>query len=386
MMTIVCDERIPGIQDWLGAIATVRALPGNEISRSELVGADALFVRSVTQIDPALLDGTSVKFIGSATAGTDHIDFDGLSGADITIEYAGGSNAPAVCDYVLAALFELGSQQHADPFGLTVGIVGVGHVGGAVEKRLSDLGIETLVSDAPIHDKLMSEGKPSRFIPLHDLLRQVDVLTVHVPLTNATPHPTRHLIGRPELENLNPEAWIFNTSRGYVVDEESLLEAIESGAVSGAVIDTWQDEPSPNCDLVRVGSITTPHIGAYALESKTRATEAIVNAFATWAGKDITTANPARTRTLPLAVPPTDVPDHEFCTSVIRQAYDIGRDHLRMQGMCSFPAEKRTSFFRDLRDTYRFRNEFSSFGADATKLSARHEQLLAGLSIQVLGS
>ncbi|MFV1981528.1 MAG: hypothetical protein ACC655_10275, partial [Rhodothermia bacterium] len=166
-------------------------------------------------------------------------------------------------------------------------------------------------------------------------------------------------------------------------DEKAVIENIESDHLH-AIIDVWAGEPVPNCKLVTSATVATPHIAGYGVESKLRTTETIETALANWAGiSPEGTPGGAASIHLPIAAPGPDASDTVFCASITRQAYDITRDHLHMQGMCSFASESRAEFFRELRDGYRFRNEFSSHSLTGEKLTDRQRQLTFGLGFQV---
>ena len=146
-MKILVDENMPYARELFSRLGEVRAVPGRPIPMEALTDADALMVRSVTKVNEALLGDKAIKFVGTATAGTDHVDQAWLQQADIGFSAAPGCNAIAVVEYVISALLMLAER---DGFALTdrtVGIVGVGNVGGRLQKRLEALGIKTLLCD-----------------------------------------------------------------------------------------------------------------------------------------------------------------------------------------------------------------------------------------------
>lgn len=357
-------------------------MSGDEIDASSLKDANALLIRSVTRVDRNLLDGTPVRFVGTATSGIDHVDVEYLQEAGIQFAHAAGSSSPAVCDYVLAGLFEMAGSESRDLFESTVGIVGVGRIGGLLERRLESLGVKTLLNDPPRADAEAGAGEVPEFISLEDLLSRADIVTLHVPLTDKGPYSTRGLIDRQAFSRMPDGSWIVNTSRGEVIDEDGLADQIESGRMS-AVLDVWDAEPDPNCRLVQAASISTPHIAGYALESKQRAIQSVAGELAAWADASLGTPELPRPQHLPISVPPEDRLDVDFCSEVIKQAYDIGRDHLRMQALCSLPEDQRAEFFRELRDGYRMRNEFTSFTVDEAQLDDRRADLVRAIGMSV---
>jgi erythronate-4-phosphate dehydrogenase len=339
-------------------------------------------VRSVTRVDERLLKGSKVQFVGSATSGIDHIDRPYLERADIVLAHAAGSNAPAVGEYVLTALFEMARQTGTDLFESTIGIVGVGRIGGLLNDRLSKLGIRTLLNDPPRAEAEAGSPDAPAFVSLEEITAESDILTLHVPYTKSGPHPTAGLIGMNELSRMREGAWLINTSRGGVVDEAPLIELLESDDMS-AVIDVWTGEPNPNVDLVRGARIATPHIAGYTIESKARAVRTIADALFDWAEISPSASHAERQRSLPISPPPYDCTDTEFLAIVTRQAYDIARDHLRMQSMSSFVGKQQADFFTELRNSYRMRNEFASFTVASGGLDDRKTQLIRALGMRV---
>jgi erythronate-4-phosphate dehydrogenase len=381
-MLIVVDDQIPGSHECFAELGEVRLVPGDSIETRDISEADALIVRAVTKIDSDLLQGTPVKFVGTATSGVDHIDVSGLQEQGITVAHAAGCNAPAVCDYVLAALFDVAVKTDFDLFGATVGIVGLGNVGSRLLARLEALGVNTIVNDPPKETADATVPDGVSFVGLTDLLASVDIVTLHVPLTATGAHPTAGLIGKSQLDLLKEDAWLINTSRGEVVEEDALTGRINETPLR-TVLDVWANEPTPNCEVVTEATLATPHIAGYGLQSKYRATQSVSKSLAEWAGKSSSKPDLGGHPKLPVATPGPDASDTAFCASITRQAYDIARDHLHMRGMCSFPDEGRTAFFRELRQGYRLRNEFSTYVVAAENLS-RHQTVLAkGLGFQV---
>ena len=204
-MKIVIENRIPFIQGILEPVAQVCYLPADGITPLAVADADALLVRTRTRCNAALLQGSRVRFIGSATIGTDHIDLDWCSTHGIAVANAPGCNAPAVAQWVFAAI-ALWMQRHhiAAPEGLTLGVIGVGHVGSIVARWGRQLGFNVLLNDPPrgIGAQLPSPSVRGRGegwdlqahgCSLDQLLCGSDIVTVHTPLTSTGQWPTWHL-------------------------------------------------------------------------------------------------------------------------------------------------------------------------------------------------
>lgn len=199
-MKILVDENMPYARELFSRLGDVQAVPGRPIPQEALTDADALMVRSVTKVNEALLSGKAIKFVGTATAGTDHVDQAWLQQAGIGFSAAPGCNAIAVVEYVFSALLMLAER---DGFALadrTVGIVGVGNVGGRLQKRLEALGIKTLLCDPPRADR----GDEGDFRSLDELVQQADVLTFHTPLFKDGPYKTLHLADEALISRLQP--------------------------------------------------------------------------------------------------------------------------------------------------------------------------------------
>ena len=292
---IVADDAIAQVAEAFGDLGRLRMLPGREIDRDALVDADVLLVRTVTRVDAALLRGTPVRFVGSATAGLDHVDRPALSALGVELAHAPGCNAIAVAEMVLAALATLhlrgiGPFPPAGP----VGVVGLGAIGRRLTARLRALGTAVLVCDPPLARTRVAEDEidpvlsasiaHERFVALPELLATCPVVTLHVPLHETGSDPTRHLLDAAGLARLAPGAIVINTSRGGVLDDAALLRWVLDGRGT-AVLDVWEDEPAPAQALVDAVAIATPHVAGYSLEGKLEATGRIHAALAHWLGR-----------------------------------------------------------------------------------------------------
>lgn len=273
MRTVVVDSNIPFIGNSLDGIARVVSLPAEEITRENIADADALLVRTYTRCNAALLEGTNVRFVGTATIGTDHLDLEWLKANGIVAVNAPGCNAPAVAQYVAASILTL----FPHPEGMTVGIVGVGHVGSLVDRWCRRLGMKTLLCDPP---RAIAEGSDG-FVTLDEIARDSDIVTFHTPHTRPPqPHATHHLADKAFFDALQKRPVIINAARGPVVDTQALVDALDSGRVSNAVIDCWEGEPDAiSQPLLERAVIATPHIAGYSIEGKKRATRAVVEAL-----------------------------------------------------------------------------------------------------------
>lgn len=293
-MKVVADRRIPGLVEALKGRHEVTALEGADITAADVKDADALIVRTRTRCDELLLGGSSVRLVGTATIGTDHIDTRWCEAHGIRVANAPGCNAPAVMQYVAAGLRLAGFNPGRD----TLGVVGKGNIGRLVTELYRRAGTEVLVSDPP---RAESGHEDEDYLALEEILERCDAVTFHVPYTgeNDSTHPTHHLLTAGLLERHRPPRIIVNASRGLVVHPD-VLRRVEKGR--RLVTDTWpfEDEPeawSPEERLRIIANsfISTPHIAGYSAQGKQRATAAMLEAL----GEENATASPP-VPTLPL--------------------------------------------------------------------------------------
>lgn len=269
-MKIVADRNIPFLEGVFEPYCEVSYVDGKEIAREDLVDADAMIIRTRTRCDAALLDGTRVKMIATATIGTDHIDFNYCNANGIEVHNAQGCNAGGVAQYVFSALYGVAARKAITLKDTTLGIVGVGHVGSLVENMARKLGFNVLRCDPP---RAAQEG-PEGFCDLETLLKNSQTVTMHTPLDDTT----KFMADEHFFAEMRPGAVFINASRGEVVDEKALMEYIPKlGAV---IIDTWNHEPFVNEELVDMVDIATPHIAGYSYQGKQNGTAMAVRAVA----------------------------------------------------------------------------------------------------------
>jgi len=359
---ILVDENMPYARDLFSRLGEVKAVPGRPIPVAELADADALMVRSVTKVNGGLLQGTGIKFVGTATAGTDHVDEAFLQQAGIAFSAAPGCNAIAVVEYVFSSLLMLAER---DGFALqdrTVGIVGVGNVGGRLQARLEAFGVRTLLCDPPRADR----GDDGVFRSLDELVREADVLTFHTPLFKDGPYKTLHLADDALLSRLKPGTILINACRGPVVDNAALLQHLQAGQALSVVLDVWEPEPDLNVDLLNLVDIGTAHIAGYTLEGKARGTTQVFEAFSDFLGKRqqvaLDTLLPAPefgriTLHGPL--------DQSTLKRLVHLVYDVRRDDALLRKVAGTPGE-----FDKLRKNYLERREWSSLYVQCDDASA----------------
>ncbi len=271
-MKIVVDDKIPYIREKLDALADeVVYLRGADIRPEDVRDADALVVRTRTRCNDQLLKGSKVRFIVTATIGFDHLDTPWLQQAGIQWTNCPGCNSGSVAQYVECSLLLLQQQRGLRLPQSTIGIVGCGHVGSKVKAVAERLGMRVLVCDPPL--------APKGAVSMDEIAREADVITFHVPLTREGAYPTWHMADDAFFRRLSRVPYIINTSRGEVVDNESLLSALQEGRVKDAVLDVWEGEPAIHLRLLQKVFIGTPHIAGYSADGKVNADNMAVDAL-----------------------------------------------------------------------------------------------------------
>ncbi|QTF07718.1 4-phosphoerythronate dehydrogenase PdxB [Brenneria izadpanahii] len=351
-MKILVDENMPYARDLFSRLGDVQTVPGRPLPREALNGAAALMVRSVTKVNAELLTGTSVKFVGSATAGTDHVDQNWLDAHGIGFSAAPGCNAIAVVEYVFSSLLMLAERDGFQLRDKTVGIVGVGNVGGRLNERLKAWGVKTLLCDPPRAER----GDDEDFLPFETLVRDADILTLHTPLYLDGPYKTRHLVDAAVLEAFADGRILINACRGPVVDNAALLNVLNQGKKFSVVLDVWEPEPALSTDLLALVDIGTSHIAGYTLEGKARGTTQVFEAWSRFIG------NPQQVA-LPSLLPQPEVAevvltsqlDEALLKRLAHLVYDVRRDDALLRH-----AVHQEGGFDRLRKNYQERREWSS--------------------------
>lgn len=351
-MKILVDENMPYARELFGRTGVVVAVPGRPVPQAELDNADGLMVRSVTKVNAELLNGKPVKFVGTATAGTDHIDEGYLQGAGIAFSAAPGCNAIAVVEYVFSALLLLAERDGFLLTDRTVGIVGVGNVGGRLQARLEALGIKTLLCDPP----RANQGDEGEFLPLSTLVKEADILTFHTPLFKQGAYKTLHMADEALLMALKPGTILINACRGPVVDNAALLNVLQKRDDLSVVLDVWEPEPELSLPLLDKVDIATAHIAGYTLEGKARGTTQVFEAWTQFLGQPQQVA-------LDTLLPAPEFGritlhgelDQPTLKRLVHLVYDVRRDDAPLRAVAAGPGE-----FDRLRKNYLERREWSS--------------------------
>jgi erythronate-4-phosphate dehydrogenase len=269
-MQIVADESIPLIRDYFGVYGEVVTKPGREIKRADLLTADILLVRAVTTVNEQLLQNTKVRFVGSVTAGADHLDSEWLNQAGIVWNVASGCNAAAVAEYIVSVIAYLQKKDFLPQKKCRAGVIGVGHAGKRVADKLHALNFEVILCDP-----LRAEQEKNFYSTPIEQLADLDLITLHVPLIRLGPYPTYHFIEKQFLERQKNNCVLINTSRGEVIHSDDFKCY---GKHLIWCLDVFENEPVIDREVYQPAVIATPHIAGYSVQSKFRGIEMIYQA------------------------------------------------------------------------------------------------------------
>ncbi len=377
-MKIICAETVLLGNEALSNAGETVVIPDREITRNDLLDADALIVRSKTQINRELLHDTPVQFVGTATAGSDHIDAAYLEQRGIYWSASPGCNANSVSEYLVAALLTLGRRHGFDLEGKTIGVIGCGNVGSRVVKKCEALGMNVLRNDPP----LAATSTDPDFLPLEHVLAESDIVTLHVPLIKEGPWPTTRMADYRFFEQLKPGALFINASRGSVCDYDALLDAKQAGAISRMVIDVWSPEPAFRTDVLKMTDLASPHIAGHSYEGKLNGTVACYNELCNFfeIPKVWNVAASLPEPEIPtLAIDCAGRDEEEVLHEIIKQIYNSETDD-RLIREAAVPDEiDRARNFDTLRKNYRIRREFMNTQVDAQNASAELKQKIRAL-------
>ena len=351
------DENIPGAVQCFGQFGEVLTRSGRDICAADLSDADALIVRSVTKVNKALLGRSAVKFVGSTTIGSDHLDIGYLGERNIHFCTAPGSNAESVVDYVLSVICRMEGLLERLLNGGRVGIVGYGNVGKRLGKRLSAIGIPWLAYD-PLLD-------PKQHCCLASLAEVVNsqLLSLHAPLTVSGPFPSFHMLGAQHLVGMPANGVLLNAGRGEVIATDALMELLDARPDLRFALDVWEGEPAFSSELAARCAIATPHIAGYSVDGKMTGLQMVAAELAAFLGETLAPIDGGES----LAMPQISCVGAD-AASVIREAvlavYDVAGDKHRFQAIIGDP--ERGKRFDLLRKHYPPRRELGHCDIRAT--------------------
>lgn len=354
-MKIVADENLAFTDYFFAEFGEIQQAAGRTLTHADVADAEALLVRSVTQVNSALIQNTALKFVGSATIGTDHLDISALEQQGIAWSNAAGCNAQAVAEYVITALLHLKPELIAANTQFTLGIVGLGNVGSRLATMAKLVGWNVIGYDPFVQREHVQQ------VEFEQLLAQADAISTHVPLTKTGPHPTYHLMNAEALSNMKPSAILINSARGPVVEEAALIADIQQ-TQRQVVLDVFEHEPEISEELLNLISIVTPHIAGYSLEGKARGTQMIYQAFCEIFGFD---ADKRFESQLPVCEQYFAQAEFKHTLKLyLTQIYDIARDDANLRA-CIKDGKVDQKAFDYLRKTYPLRREWAAHGGPA---------------------
>ena len=351
-MKIIADENLAFTDYFFAEFGTIEHKAGRSLTHGDVKDAEALLVRSVTNVNAALIQNTALKFVGSATIGTDHLDIPAIEQQGIAWSNAAGCNAQAVAEYVITALLKLKPELMEANEQFTLGIVGLGNVGSRLAVMAKLLGWSVIGYDPFVQRDHVKQ------VEFKELLQQADAISIHVPLTKTGQHPTYHLMNAEVLSQMKAEAVLINSARGPVVAEADLIADINH-TQRQVVLDVFEHEPEISEELLNLITLVTPHIAGYSLEGKARGTQMIYDAFcktfAAAADKKFETQLPVCEQFFQNQPLKTVLKQH------LAEVYDIARDDAALRA-CVKAGKVEQTAFDHLRKTYPLRREWAAHG------------------------
>ena len=273
-MKFVIDDKIPYIRGVLEPFAEIKYIRGSDINRNDMCDTDGLIIRTRTQCNEKLLEGTGIKFIATATIGFDHIDKEYCHIAGIRWTNAPGCNSESVNQYIASGLMHWAEETKTSLHGHTMGIIGVGNVGSKVARTAEILGMKVLLNDPP---RAREEGQAG-FVELDQVLEEADIISLHVPLNMEGIDKTLHMADNEFFTKWRDPNLFINTCRGEVMVTSSLKKNIDTGRIKNSIVDCWENEPQIDLELMHRCLIATPHIAGYSRDGKANGTSQCVNA------------------------------------------------------------------------------------------------------------
>jgi len=349
-MKIIVDQNVTDAENTFALHGDVIRVDGRHLKRDQLESADALIIRSVTKVNAGLLDNTPVRFVGTASIGTDHLDIPWLAQEGIKWASAPGCNADSAAQYTLAMIWLACLRLGRNPAGLRVGIIGRGNVGLRVQRLLNTIGATTVANDPPQADR----GEPG-LVSLDEALEQ-DIVCLHVPLTRDGPYPTWRFIDQRALARLPNSALLLNTARGNAVDGNALLAELLSGRLQAA-LDVWPTEPLIDGLLLDKAIVATPHVAGYSNEGRRNGSLMVYRAFCDWAGEP-----PLASSNIPGDLPKLTIGEGDDTLSKALDASCFVKHHDQaMRNLLPLTIEQRAIEFDQLRRHYPYRRDFHAW-------------------------
>ncbi|MBI5684609.1 MAG: 4-phosphoerythronate dehydrogenase [Verrucomicrobia bacterium] len=390
-MKIIVDENIPFGREAFGRLGEVVTMHGRKMDAAAVRDADMLIIRSITKVGRESLEGSRVRFVGTCTIGTDHVDEAYLRDQGIAFASAPGCNANSVAEYVVCSLLVLAKRGGYRLEDKTIGVVGIGNVGSKVVAKCEALGMKVLQNDPPLARLFPCE---KRFLPLEALM-DADFITLHVPLTKTGEDKTWHMADTAFLKRMKPGAVLLNTCRGAVLDSAVVLNPkSKAESVRPAkqiqnpklTLDVWEGEPNITPDLVTASALGTPHIAGYSYDGKVNGTTMVyqaackaIGATADWDARPLLPPSPHARLTLDA----TGRDDEDVLREAALTVYDIEADDRQLRAIAGLPAGERGAYFDRLRKEYPQRREFQNSTITLRGGSVTIRRKLAGIGFRL---
>ncbi len=378
-MKILCDTNMPLGRTLFSTLGSVTLIDGSRLTPAVVQDADFLMIRD-TPVNEALLKDSSIRFVGTAVTGTDHLDKVWLDDQGIRWVHAPRANGESVADYCMAALLEYAHTRRHTLSGATVALFGVGWIGSMVRARCEALGMRVLCCDPPRKDNPHDAGTAG-FRSMEEILPEADYIIPFVPLTKDGQYPTWHMFNAETLAMAKYGAVFINMARGGVCDTAALVAALREGHIGDAMIDVWENEPDFSTELADLAFLATPHLAGHSYEGKVNGTIAVYHAACAYLG---------RQPTLQPILPPPVVPritvdahgksDEEVLWYLTQKLSMIVADHLNFQELFHLPTSVRMRRFSSQRRTYPYRRQYC-----ATTVVVQHGTPMLKAKIQALG-
>ncbi|MBU2508592.1 MAG: 4-phosphoerythronate dehydrogenase [Bacteroidetes bacterium] len=375
-MKIIADENITFAQEAFSSIGEVRLLHGRKITNEELKGADALIVRSITNVNKELLHGTNIQFVGTATIGTDHIDEKYFTEAGIKFASAAGCNSNAVKEYALNAIFDLFVKNEDNLKNKSIGIIGAGNIGSKLVKIAETMGLTIVKNDPPLK-RLTGDNSYSS---LEEALN-CDIITFHVPLNLTGIDKTVHLLNDKNIGLIKSGAVLINSSRGSVVDNQALKNRLAQRKDFSVILDVWEEEPNPDLELLELVDIGTPHIAGYSFEGKVNGTTMIYCAVCDHFNLE-KKWEPKLPRTVNALIEIKNSGLENNLHNILNHAYPIREDDKFLREIKK--KNNISEYFDSLRKNYRYRRELNNYTVKAEGLDNKFKSILKELRINVI--
>lgn len=381
-MNILADKNISCIAEACKDLGDVQFYEGRNIHRTLLEWADVLLCRSTIQVNEELLKGTKIRFVATATSGSEHVDERYLASRGIVFSHAAGSNARSVAEYVFTALFSLASNKSMTLLDKSIGIIGVGHIGTWVKKFAEQLGMKVILNDPPRKRQTADDSLKSI-----DEALAADIITLHPALTFDGSDPTFHLLNEDRLKQVNPSAIFINTSRGAVVDTEALFTVADKNLLRNIVLDVFEDEPIIPLHLLQYVDIATSHVAGHSHDGKLLGTRTVYESLCSFLYtkpiRDYRDALPGILVLKPMMNARRGSVE-EIVSDILKIVYDIRRDDRALRKTVLIPPDERRIYFDNLRGNYPVRREFSAYHIDGSHLPHDVQHILRALGFNMV--